>query len=108
MTRLIDAEITAKALEEYLRINRAPMHYQNQFWCEGMEDAERIVSEQPTVDAVEVIRCKDCKFFELDHFDIVSNVPIITAHEICTRWGDEYKTSIDGYCFLAERKDNDR
>lgn len=69
-----------------------------------------IVEAQKTEDIVSVIRCKDCKFFELNHFDIVSNVPIITAHEICTRWGDEYneyKTSIDGYCFLAERKEDD-
>ena len=61
-----------------------------------------------------VVRCKDCRFFERDHFDVVyfptetgeaQRVPLITAHEICTRWGDGCKTSEDGYCFMAERKE---
>ena len=64
----------------------------------------------------ELTRCKDCKYFELNHVDMVSfpteagnaeSIPIITAHEICTKWGDGCKTFIDGYCFMAERKDND-
>lgn len=53
----------------------------------------------------EVIRCKDCKYFELDHWESVNEIPLIVAHEICTRWGDGCKTSQDGYCFMAERKE---
>lgn len=65
-------------------------------------------------DAVPVIRCKDCKHFEYDHFDAVyfptetgeaERVPLITAHEICTRWGDGCKTDQNGFCFMAERKE---
>lgn len=72
------------------------------------------VKESPVVDAVPVIKCKDCKYFELDHFDNfclptengeVVTVPIITSHEICSRWSDGCKTSEDGYCYLAERKE---
>ena len=58
------------------------------------------VRNYPSVDAVEVVRCKDCKYFELNHWD----GPIITAHEICSKWGSGCKTNKDGYCFLGERK----
>lgn len=62
----------------------------------------------------EIVRCKDCKHYERDHFDAVyyptesgeaQKVPLITAHNICTKWGGGCKTAEDGYCFLAERKD---
>lgn len=51
-------------------------------------------------DAVKVVRCKDCKYFELNHWDGI----IITAHEICSKWGSGCKTDKDGYCFLGERE----
>lgn len=49
-------------------------------------------------------KCKDCKFFEYDSFAQVDGIPIIVAHEICSRWGDGCKTSEGGYCFLFEAK----
>lgn len=61
------------------------------------------IASAPTIDAVEVVRCKDCKYFELNHWDGI----IITAHEICNKWADGCKTNKDGYCFLGERKIND-
>lgn len=54
---------------------------------------------------VPIIRCKNCKYFELNHLENVSGIPLIVAHEICTRWGNGCKTDSDGYCFMAERKD---
>ena len=53
----------------------------------------------------EVIRCKDCKHYETDHFENFNGIPLIVAHEICMRWGDGCNTSPDGYCFMAERKE---
>jgi hypothetical protein len=46
--------------------------------------------------------CKDCKYFEYDSVAKVNGIPLIVAHEICSRWGDGCKTSEDGYCFLFE------
>lgn len=56
-----------------------------------------------------VTHCKDCKYFELDHWDKVYSVttPIITAHEICKKWAGGSKTSANGYCFMAERKETE-
>ena len=57
----------------------------------------------------EIIRCKDCKYFELDHFEKVGEfpVPIIVAHEICMKWSDGCRTSKDGWCFMGERRTDD-
>ena len=62
------------------------------------------VRELPTVQP-NIVRCKDCKHFEYDHVANINGIPLIVAHEICTRWGDGVKTSENGYCFLAERRD---
>ena len=64
---------------------------------------KRVPSAQP-----EIIRCKDCKHFEYNHIENVNGIPLIVAHEICMRWGDGAKTIENGYCFLAERKDDGR
>ena len=58
------------------------------------------VDKAPTVDAVEVVRCKDCKYF-------VQGEPYDPCE--CMKWmvkfGVAYTTP-DGYCHKAERKDN--
>lgn len=69
-------------------------------WYTFIED----IQNQATVDAVQVIRCKNCKHFELNHWENVNGIPLIVAHGICTKWGDGCKTSSDGYCFMAERE----
>ena len=70
-----------------------------------LEDAIEIVEELPSVEP-EIVRCKDCKYFELDHFEKVEEfpVPIIVAHEICMKWSDGCRTSKDGWCFMGERR----
>lgn len=56
-------------------------------WCCTVVDA------QPTVDAVEVIRCKDCKCFDSDM-------------ERCVD-GDEHPTRPDAFCSWAERRSDE-
>lgn len=48
--------------------------------------------------------CKNCKYFEYDSVAKVDGIPLIVAHEICSKWGDGCKTREDGYCFLFEPK----
>ena len=50
-------------------------------------------------------RCKDCKYFEYNSVAKVDGIPLIVAHEICSKWGDGCKTSENGYCFLFEAKE---
>lgn len=69
-------------------------------------EAEKVVDlEHKLADMVSVVRCKDCKYFELDHFDRIDDMPIITAHEICTKWSGGSKTSKDGFCFMGEKRE---
>ena len=48
--------------------------------------------------------CRDCKYFEYDSVAKVDGIPLIVAHEICSKWGDGCKTMEDGYCFLFKPK----
>lgn len=81
--RLIDAD----ALDMYERLKS----YYGMAW----RDAQEEIDAQPTVDAVPVIRCKDCKHY---------------ADECCDRYADEtlgyvHSTQEYGYCWVAERKE---
>lgn len=51
----------------------------------------------------EIIRCKDCKYFEYDHPYIIQGIPVL-GHEVCNAWGGGCKTDENGYCFMAERR----
>lgn len=63
----------------------------------SLVDALRNVS---TVDAMEVVRCKDCRFSaQHDPYDPMECV------KWATKWGVAYTTP-DGYCHKGERKDN--
>ena len=77
----------------------------DKFWQEECRTQTRrdfvaMVNYAPTVDAVEVVRCKDCKYF-------VQGEPYDPCE--CMKWmvkfGVAYTTP-DGYCHKAERKDN--
>ena len=47
-------------------------------------------------------KCKDCRHFEYNSVAKVDGIPLIVAHEICTKWGDGCKTSENGFCFMFE------
>lgn len=48
----------------------------------------RIIEEAPTVDAVEVVRCKDCKFLGFKDFSGICNGPkvygIVQPYDFCS------------------------
>jgi len=58
-------------------------------------------------DMVNVVRCRDCKYYEVkDIWADFGRVPILVSDvQTCHKWGDgACKTSPDGYCFLGERR----
>lgn len=58
----------------------------------GFDDIVKVLNAQPTVDAVSVIRCKDCKYWGADGY----------------RYGCKYATRImieNDYCSRAEREE---
>lgn len=59
----------------------------------------------PAADVVEVVRCRDCRYFETDAWANVNGIPIIVAHEMCRFWGGGYKTSSGAYCSYGVKRD---
>lgn len=67
--------------------------------CEITEEAER-VEEAPTVDAVEVVRCSACKYYQ----KVYGGVPLgEVGHCIC----HSFETVPDWYCADGERREED-
>ena len=65
------------------------------------------IRELPSVPCIQG-HCKDCKYFELDHWCEINGVPLICAHEICTKWCSGCQTRSDGYCHLFELKESEK
>ena len=66
------------------------------------DDLKKDIENAPTVDAVEVVRCKDCK-----HWSYISGLdkePRCTV--FCGLHSKAYPTDPDDYCSYGERKDN--
>lgn len=59
------------------------------------------------IDGTPLSKCKNCKYFEYDSVANVDGIPLIVAHEICSKWGDGCKTKEDGYCFLFEPQESE-
>ena len=94
--RLIDANALQRKLVEL----GAEPDYQHpgEDWGVGVCMAEGVVDEMPTVDAVEVVRCKDCKYYWL-------------PQRFCEHERHDYQTMAvwqedDDFCSYGERKDN--
>lgn len=65
-----------------------------------LADAIKTVEEQPTVDAMPVIRCKDCK-----RFDGYTTAPEKYWHDGYCQWWAR-NTYLDYWCCGAERRDD--
>ena len=69
---------------------------------------KRINSLPPVTPQPKTGHCKDCKYFEYDSVAKVDGIPLIVAHEICSKWGNGCKTKEDGYCFLFEPQEGSK
>nr|DAG33956.1 MAG TPA: hypothetical protein [Caudoviricetes sp.] len=110
--RLIDADNALKAFAaEYRKtrelIDSGESHLDN--LAEGFTEAAHIVKYiATTVDAVPVVRCKDCTHFK--HYGKTSL--LIDGEHIKAGWcyrrvryNEEYRMPPDGFCFYGERKE---
>lgn len=98
--RLIDAdELLKKWLEQKdpeLICPTMEAFYEN-IICQTLD----AISDAPTIDAVEVVRCKDCKLYGVSKF-YISAGDNITQLRFCVKTGRP--TGIDDYCSYGERK----
>lgn len=93
--RLIDANSL------YQRLNERANDYALLDECteQVIRDDMEIVQEQPTVDAVEVVRCKDCCSCLIDNS--------IREHHLCMRGYPllQKRVKLDDFCSYGKRKE---
>lgn len=104
--RIIDAE---KYRDVLFRCINSPHVNMKHYYSEGLRDAFKscieLLEDAPTIDAVPVLRCKDCKYYR--------NHP----NGLCYAWtepkanakgydGDAHCVDQDDFCSCGERKDN--
>ena len=102
--RLIDAkEITVKLAGNAGHILRQESGDYSVGRARGIMDAVDLINKLPTVDAVEVVRCKGCKFGEPSINAI--GEPSIACNNIHIGFYG-WLLSEDDFCSYGERKDN--
>ena len=85
MTRLIDAD----ALDMYESLKS--------YYGDAWRDAQKEIDNAPTVDAVPVIRCKDCKYYSCG---------TVEGKHLCMSVKYRFTpTAEDEWCSRAERKE---
>ena len=62
------------------------------------QDIEEWLNSAPIIDAVPVVRCKDCKYYEIHKPKVLEN---------CERNGYIIPMKPDDFCSYGERKDGD-
>ena len=95
MSRPIDADKLIKKMErryEEMRLKYGEYDQFNMGYAEGMV----AIDNAPTVDAVEVVRCKDCKY----HCDLDGGVK-------CQRMDGLLMTFPDDYCSYGRRAEDE-
>ena len=101
MSRLIDANKVVKAIVAerdkipYELVSEKPFKHGNSMRG-GIRKALRCIEQAPTVDAVLVVRCRECKYRFKNNGHDKSGCPIIDANI----WMDD-----DDFCSHGERKE---
>lgn len=85
--RLIDANALISYIDECSQESRFRVYY-------GY--AKSFINDAPTVDAVPVVRCRDCFYYTPVNDKIGKCVFLIGEHQYVVH---------DGYCYLGERKE---
>jgi len=98
--RLIDAEPLERHCKKYIE-NEWNQYTAPTSWAHAEESFLRRVEDAPTVDAVPVVRCKDCKH-------CVNTADFEGIGLFCSIWGRGwFRVEADGFCNLGERKEAD-
>ncbi len=108
MAEYIDREVLCKILENW---RNAHADVDDEHGCGLLEDVICEVDAQTVVDAVEIVRCKDCEHAER-YERIDETVGYYCGHPQNTftygeRWDRVFKPAKepDGFCSRGERKD---
>lgn len=93
--RYIEVEPLIELIDEYIEeYDTLEDGYHNPKWC-AMQEARRSIEKQPTVDVVEVVRCKNCKYFKT----------MFCKMDIWNKDITLYRVDENDFCSYGERKD---
>ena len=98
--RLIDANALEEAVDEVVWYHLwngqmfSGAHSEEDAWYKA-NDVYAALRAAPTVDAVEVVRCKDCKHYEIHRPKVLEN---------CERNGYLIPMKPDDFCCYGERR----
>jgi hypothetical protein len=95
--RLIDADARDVAMLEAGQANKRGRYRPGDIWELNYMEIRDVISSQPTIDAVPVIRCEDCVYYKWE-IDMCEE-PFSTAHNVVHE---------SDYCSRAVRKENDK
>lgn len=111
MRRLIDADALKQAIEDryesarlqvLIRRNGKTIH---EGIAIGLNFARNAIIDQPTVEDVQVVRCKDCKYMRERHYENPGEEPYIKC--ACeSKYGltERYMVNEWDYCSRGERR----
>lgn len=90
--RLIDANALIKEIQNVYEEEKS----EDPRWAIGLRHSKRIVRDMQTVDAVMIVRCKDCKHCYVDGENVRFNVCELDHNKV---------QSGDWFCADGERKE---
>ena len=91
MSRYIDADA--------LGIGKANRDvFENKAYADGWNAAIDIIESAPTADVAEVVRCKDCKYYQDNNGGY--------QQDMC-RWRQDETPDEDDFCSAGERKNSE-
>ena len=97
MDDYISRQAALDKLKKTVAVIKNPNH-NTRIWEEGMNCAITIIGALPSTDAVEVVRCKDCKYYYYADNRIPSERGWACTNDGCY-------ASPNDYCSWGERKD---
>ena len=95
--RLIDADALKDVLERHFYIpDDQSGHLIKQWMKVAINNCITLLNKAPTIDAVEVVRCKDCK-----HWAVLEE-----CGHYCNHWGNLMTDTLeDDFCSNGERRE---
>lgn len=86
--RLIDADALDLAFAEmrFSTVGKLKHWGDREDWCLHGEEIEELIESAPTIDAVPVVRCKDCKYYKPDEYECGCDygLPCVKADDFCS------------------------
>ena len=89
-------------MSKYISADDLKQEFDPKEWvdCEFAPEAVQYMIDTTGADAVEIVRCRDCRFFKM-----MGGFYDTSGCGACSRVGEGlYLTKTDGYCYLGEER----